>query len=125
LILLIPLLFVAYSLLPIPGIPIGNGDLPYIETSLYSFKKLWTWNDYGSYHGMETLPRYPIIGLFQLVNISPEITSKLLIIGGFAVASFSFYYSCLLFFKSKVDIQSLKFKIAAILGSLFFAYNVW
>jgi hypothetical protein len=38
-ILLIPLLFVAYPLLVTPGIPIGNGDLPYLETSFYGFKK--------------------------------------------------------------------------------------
>ena len=125
LVLLVPLLFVAYPLFSTPGIPVGNGDLPYIEISLYSFKKFWTWNEFGSYHGLETLPRYPIIAAFQIVNISPDVSSKLLIIGGFAIASFSFYVSCLKIFKNRLDIESIKFKIAAILGSLFYAYNVW
>jgi hypothetical protein len=127
-ILLIPLIFVAYPLLLVPGIPIGNGDLPYVETSLYNLKKLSTWIEYGSYHNMESLPRYPIIGLgifLQLLSASPDLISKLLIISGFFIASFSFYFSCLLFFRSKIDIQNLKFKIAAIMGSLFYAYNVW
>ena len=97
----------------IPGIPVGNGDLPYIEVSLYSFKKFWTWNEFGSYHGLETLPRYPIIAALQIVNITPDISSKLLIIGGFAIASFSFYISCLRFFKQRMDIENLKFKASA------------
>jgi glucose/arabinose dehydrogenase len=122
--LLIPLILIAYPLLH-PGIPIGNGDLPVIETSLYSSKKLWTWNEYGSYHGMEVLPRYPIILFLQLINIWPDITSKLLIIGGFAIASFSFYFSCLRFFRSKIDFLNIKFKAGVILGSVFYAYNVW
>lgn len=112
-------------MLSTPGIPFGNGDLPYIEVSLYSFKKFWTWNEFGSYHGLETLPRYPIIAAFQIVNISPDISSKLLIVGGFAIASFSFYFSCLKFFKNRIDIENIKFKAAALLGSLFYAYNVW
>jgi hypothetical protein len=125
LVLLIPVLFIAYPLFSNPGIPIGNGDLPYIEISLYSFKKFWTWNEYGSYHGLETLPRYPIIAAFQLVNITPDLTSKLLIVGGFAIASFSFYFSFRRLFKNRLDIEGIKFKIAAVLGSLFYAYNVW
>ena len=123
--LLIPLLFIAYPLFSNPGIPVGNGDLPYIEISLYSFKKFWTWNEFGSYHGLETLPRYPIIAAFQLVNILPDITSKFLIVGGFAIASFSFYFSFRRLFKNRLDIEGLRFKVAAILGSLFFAYNAW
>jgi hypothetical protein len=125
LVLVIPVIFIAYPLFSSPGIPIGNGDLPYIEISLYSFKKFWTWNEYGSYHGLETLPRYPIIAAFQLVNISPDITSKLLIIGGFAIASFSFYFSFRRLFKNRLDTEGIKFKIAATLGSLFYAYNAW
>jgi hypothetical protein len=124
-ILLIPIIFIAYPLFSSPGIPIGNGDLPYIEISLYSFKKFWTWNEYGSYHGLETLPRYPIIAAFQLVNITPDITSKLLIVAGFAIASFSFYFSFRRLFKNRLDTEGIKFKIAATLGSLFYAYNAW
>jgi hypothetical protein len=126
--LLIPIFFVAYPLLLVPGIPIGNGDLPYLETSLYGFKTIWMWVEYGSYHNLEALPRFPIVGLFlilQLLGVTPDLISKLLIISGFFTASFSFYYSCILFFKSKIDVQNIKFKIAAILGSLFYAYNVW
>ncbi len=36
--LLIPLLFIAYPLFSNPGIPVGKGNLPYIEISLYSSK---------------------------------------------------------------------------------------
>jgi hypothetical protein len=125
LVLLVPLFFIAYPLFSIPGIPVGNGDLPYIEISLYSFKKFWTWNEFGSYHGLETLPRYPIMAAFQLINISPDFSSKLLIVGGFAIASFSFYVSSLKIFKNRINTENIKFKAAAVLGSLFYAYNVW
>ena len=100
-ILLIPLVFVAYSLLSVPGIPIGNGDIPYIETSLFGFKKIWTWTEYASNHNMEYLPRYPIIGLWlasQALHISADLAGKALIISGFFIASFSFYFSSLKFF---------------------------
>jgi hypothetical protein len=126
-VLLVPLFFIAYQLLLVPGISIGNGDLPYLDT-LYGFKKLWMWVDHGSYHNLEFLPRFPITGLFvivQLLGVSSDVISKLLIILGFFVASFSFYFSCVLFFKTRINTQDLKFKIGAIFGSLFYAYNVW
>lgn len=122
---MIPIFFVAYPLLSVKGIPIGNGDLPYIEISLFPDKKLWTWNEYGSFHGMEVLPRYPIIALFGSIDLPPDITSKFLIISLFAVASFSFYFSVSRLFKTKVDINNLKFKMMALVGSFFYAYNVW
>jgi hypothetical protein len=128
LILLIPLVFIAYSLLIVPGIPIGNGDLPYIETSLYGLKKIWTWTEYSSNHNMEYLPRYPIIGLWlvpQALHISEDLAGKALIITGFFIASFSFYFSSLKFFRTKLDTDCLSFKIATVLGALFYAYNVW
>jgi hypothetical protein len=125
LLLLIPVFLVAYPLLSLPGIPIGNGDLPYIELSLFPDKKLWTWNEYGSYHGMEVLPRYPIIGLFNWMDLPPDITSKFLIIGLFAIASFSFYFSAIRLFKTRLDVNTLKFRMMTVAGSLFYAYNVW
>src|ERR671919_2192637 len=91
--LLVPLFFIAYQLLVFPGISIGNGDLPYLDTSLYGIKKLWMWVEYGSYHNLEYLPRLPLTGLFiilQVLTVSPEIISKVLIISGFFLASFSF-----------------------------------
>jgi len=112
-VLLVPLLFIAYQLLFVPGVSIGNGDLPYLDT-LYGFKKLWMWVDHGSYHNSEFLPRFPLAGLFvivQLLAVSSDLISKLLIISGFFVASFSFYFSCLLFFKSKINIQDLNLKL--------------
>jgi hypothetical protein len=123
--LLIPAFLIAHPLLTVPGIPIGNGDLPYLEISLFPDKKLWTWNQYGSYHGLEVLPRYPIIWLFNWIDLPPDITSKFLIIGLFAIASFSFYFSSLRLFRTKLDIQDFKFRIMTVVGSLFYAYNVW
>jgi len=126
-VLLIPLFFVGYYLLFVPGVSIGNGDLPYLDT-LFGFKKLWMWIDQGSYHNLEFLPRFPIAGLFiigQILTLSSDQISKLLIISGFFVASFSFYFSSVLFFKKRINTQDLKFKIGAIFGSLFYAYNVW
>jgi hypothetical protein len=123
--LIIPLFFIAYSLLATPGIPIGNGDFPYLELSLYPDKKLWTWNEYGSYHGMEVLPRYPIIGFFHWIDLPPDISSKFLITGVFAIASFSFYFSAVRLFKTKLDVNDLKFRIMTVAGGFFYAYNVW
>jgi hypothetical protein len=123
--LLIPVFFIAYPLLIVPGIPIGNGDLPYIEISLFPDKKLWTWNEYGSFHGMEALPRYPIISFFNMIDLPPELTSKFLIVGLFTIASFSFYFSVSRLFKVKLDINNLRFRTMALVGSFFYAYNVW
>jgi hypothetical protein len=48
-----------------------------------------------------------------------------MIISGFLISSFSFYFSSILFFRNKIDTCDTKLKLAAIIGSLFYAYNVW
>jgi hypothetical protein len=104
------------------------GDFPFIETSLDNYRSVSTWIDYGSYYGFETLPRYPIIALgnyLSTMNIGPEIVSKSLVVLGFLAASFSFYFSYILLFKDKLSKSVTLLKISAIIGSLFYAYNVW
>jgi len=126
LILLIPLVFIVYPLLG-PGVVLF-GDFPIIETSLYGHKFLSTWIDYGSHHGFETLSRYPIITLgiiLSSINVSPDVISKFLVVLGFFTASFSFYYSWMLYFKDKLSNHFTRYRIAAIVGSIFYAYNVW
>jgi hypothetical protein len=61
LILLIPLSFIIYQLLP-PGV-VMFGDFPLLETSLYSSKYLSTWIDMGVTTGLK---RYLDIHLFSL-----------------------------------------------------------
>jgi hypothetical protein len=126
LVLLIPLIFIIYPLLG-PGV-VMFGDFPLQETSLYSQKFLSTWIDYGSHHGFETLSRYPIITLGAILsslNISPDVISKFLVVLGFFTASFSFYFSFILFFRDKLSNHVTLYRIAAVIGSLFYAYNVW
>jgi len=127
LLLLIPVIIIALPLLK-PGSIIGDGDFPFTHNALAPDKILSTWIDFGSRNASEVLSRYPliVIGLaLQLMNISSEVISKLMIISGFLVSSFSFYFSFYLLFKNKIDTRSINFKAAAILGSLFYAYNVW
>jgi hypothetical protein len=126
LLLLIPPIFIVYPMLG-PGI-ILFGDFPSIETSLANNKSLSTWIDYGSYNGFETLSRYPILFLgnvLSTIHIGPDTISKSLVVLGFLTASFSFYFSSLFFFKDKLGNYITLFRIAAIIGSLYYAYNVW
>jgi hypothetical protein len=126
LLLLVPLFFIAYSLSD-PGISI-TGDFPYQDTPDYAINKLWLWIERGSRDGFETLSRIPINGLWYLlsfVNVHSPFASKVLIVLGFFLSSFSFYFSFLLFFKGRLTYSDFTLKLSAILGSLFYAYNVW
>jgi len=126
LLLLVPLFFIAYSLSD-PGISI-TGDFPYQDTPEYAINKLWLWIERGSRDGFETLSRIPINALWYLlgfVNVDSSFASKALIVLGFFLSSFSFYFSFLLFSKGRLTYSTFPLKLSAILGSLFYAYNVW
>jgi hypothetical protein len=126
LLLLVPLLFIIYPLLK-PGIVVF-GDFSYWQTVYDYFKKNWVWNEYGGYSSFDTLPKFPIIALFHglgIIHIPPDILSKLIIIVIFFITSISFYLSLTLFFKDKILTVNAKLKLAVVLGSLFYAYNVW
>ena len=98
LVLLIPLFIIAYDIAK-PGISIA-GDFPYQDTPDYAFNRLWLWVEKGSIDGFELLPRIPIIGLWYLlsyISINSELASKVMILLGFSLSSFSilcsrFYY---------------------------------
>jgi len=124
--LLIPLFFYSNPLAE-PGISIA-GDFPYLDTSHYAANRLWTWIEKGSIDGFEFLPRFPIIGLWHLlsfINVDSALATKVMIVLGFSLSSFSFYFSFLLFFKGKFSDSNIQLKLSAIVGSLFYAYNVW
>jgi hypothetical protein len=123
--LLIPILFYSYPILE-PGISI-TGDFPYLETGNYAKDKLWLWIDKGSRDGFEYVTRLSIIGLWDMlgyIGITSELTTKVMVILGFSLSSFSFYFSFLLFFKNKFSNPTI-LKLSAIAGSLLYAYNVW
>ena len=124
--LLIPLVFYTYPLLE-NGISIAGG-FPYLDTSDYAIHRLAMWVERGSIDGFEFLPRFPIIGLWHLlsiININSDLNTKLMIVSGFALSSFSFYFSFLFFFKNKFSDSNFKLKLSALLGSFFYAYNAW
>jgi len=126
--LLVPILIIAYPLINLGSIV--NGDFPYGDT-LYTVHAFpWMWSENGSFNNFDIVARFPIIGIlyfFSVLGVSPDILSKSMVILGFSLASFSFYFSFVHFFKSKINFDSdnMKLKIAAILGALFYAYNVW
>jgi hypothetical protein len=124
--LLIPLIFIA---LPIakPGISI-TGDFPYLDTPDYAINRMSTWIERGSIDAFEFLSRFPTLGLWYLlsfINVTTDLATKIMVITGFFLSSFSFYFSFLLFFKEKFNHPNLQLKLAALVGSLFYAYNVW
>jgi len=126
LLLLIPLLFIAYPLAE-PGISI-TGDFPYLDTPDYAINRLWVWIEKGSVDGFEFMSRFPIIGLWELlgfINVNSELATKAMILLGFSLSSFSFYFSFLSFFKERFTGSKMVLKTSAIMGSLFYAYNVW
>lgn len=114
------------------GLIIG-GDFPVLDTGRYAYDKLWIWLDKGGLGIYEGISRFPITSLWyilSLVGIDASIASKTMILLGFASASFSFYFSFLLFFRDKLipSIFSNNYfsvKMGAIIGAVFFAYNVW
>jgi len=121
LLLLIPIFVISLSLLE-PGIIISH-DFP-----IFDIGKIWTWVDKGSYSTIETLPRLPIIGLWQVmitVGINSSMISKLMIVSGFFAASFSSYFAFYHLSKRNIPTTDLKLKTAAILASIFYTYNVW
>lgn len=126
LLLLIPLIAIV---LPIakPGISI-TGDFPYLDSPDYAAKRLSMWIETGSIDGFEFLPRFPILGMWDLLSyvyLTTEIGTKAMIVLGFLLSSFSFYFSYLKFFRDKFPNLDFTLKISAVLGSLFYAYNVW
>jgi hypothetical protein len=130
LLLLIPLFFIAYPLAS-PGIPITL-DFPALDTSDYASGKLWAWTEKGSVPALETISRFPIIVSWYALGtlgIDSALISKFMIILGFFIASYSFYFSFLLLFKDRTVTKSptndTKLKIAAVIGAVFFAYNPW
>lgn len=129
LLLLIPLFFIAYPLSG-PGIPISV-DFPSLDT-VDASSRLWTWIEKGSFPGLEVVPRFPIIGLWYILGflgISSALISKFMVIMGFFIASFSFYFSFVLLFKHSTITEDstgdTSLKIAAVIGAIFFAYNHW
>jgi hypothetical protein len=124
--LLVPLSFIIFPLLQ-SGISITS-DFPYLDTSHFAINRLWLWVEKGSIDGFEFLSRLPIIVFWYMLGqfgINSEISTKLMVLLGFALSSFSFYFSFVFLFKSKFTNANLQLKLSAILGSLFYAYNVW
>ena len=87
----------------------------------------------GEPPALETISRFPIIGLWFVlgfIGINSALISKFMIMVGFFIASFSFYFSFLSIFQGYYGHETnsggnTKLKIAAIIGALFFAYNPW
>jgi len=124
--LLIPLIFIA---LPIakPGISI-TGDFPYLDTPDYAINRMSMWIERGSIDAFEFIPRFPTLGLWYLlsfISVTTDLATKIMVMAGFILSSFSFYFSFLLFFRDKFNHPNLQLKLAALVGSLFYAYNVW
>ena len=129
LVLLVPVFVISFRLFVQPGVVI-NGDFPSFEVSDHSFERLWLWVDKGSYFGFENLARFPMIGIWailSLFSVSFEASTKFMIILGFSLCSFSFYFSFYYLLKNRVQgiTTELKLSIALVIGSIFFAYNVW
>jgi hypothetical protein len=125
--LFIPILFFIPPLSE-PGTVIEHGDYPYLDTGNYALENLWLWKEKGSLPTFDILSRYPIISLWYVlshVNVTSELASKIMIPAGFALASFSFYFSFVSFFAFRGYNLSLRLRLAALLGALFYAYNVW
>ncbi|MGH9975476.1 MAG: hypothetical protein ACRD8Z_06530 [Nitrososphaeraceae archaeon] len=125
LLLMIPSLFVLYPFLG-PG-DILTGDFPALHNAIYPSKLLHTWIDFGSHNNFEILPRYPLIAaghVLTLIQVSSELISRFMLISGFLLSSFSFYFCSAALLKNKANTQT-SLKVAAIIGSLFYAYNVW
>ena len=121
LLLLIPLFIIGYSLLE-PGIIISH-DFP-----IFDIEKIWTWIDNGSYSSLETIPRLPIIALWQImmtIGVTSSFISKLMIVSGFFTASFSSYFAFYFLSKGNISTVGLRLKIAAIFTSIFYSFNVW
>ena len=126
LVLLVPIFIITYPILS-PGLII-SGDFPVLDTGEFASDKLSTWIANGSYPTVETLPRFPIIIFWYMlenVGIDVEAGGKAMIILGFSVASFSFYFSFVSLMRNRLDSYDIQLKIAAVIGSIIYAYNVW
>jgi len=126
LLLLIPLILIAHELGG-PGIIIAQ-DFPFLDTPEYAIHRLWLWLDRGSIDGFEFVPRFPIIGLLYMlgfVGLHSDLATKAMVLLGFSLSSFSFYFSYLSFLGSRYTGLKTLLRISGLLGSLFYAYNVW
>ena len=127
--LLVPLVFISYPLAA-PGFPITL-DFPTIDSPNYASDRLWAWWEKGSNPGFEGLSRFPIYGLWHMLSslgLDVAILTKLNIVLGFLIASFSFYFSFWFLFKNRFIDKTedqLKLRVAALVGALFYAYNPW
>jgi hypothetical protein len=122
----IPLILIAYDLGG-PGIIIAQ-DFPFLDTPEYAIHRLWLWLDRGSIDGFEFVPRFPIIGLSHLlglVGLQSDIATKAMVLLGFSISSFSFYFSYLSFLGRRITGLKNSLRISGLLASLFYAYNVW
>jgi hypothetical protein len=105
-----------------------NGDFPVLDTGEFASDKLSTWVANGSYPTVETLPRFPIISFWYLLNnvgVDAETGGKIMIILGFSVGSFSFYFSFVALMRDRIGRYNISLQIAAIVGAIIYAYNVW
>lgn len=125
--LFIPIIIISTALFSSTGI-IFSQDFPVLDTSTYSEDRLWLWMEETSSSGFENLSRFTIIGIWYLLSfvfLNSEVASKFMIIVGFILSSFSFYGAFYYLLKEKFKENPFEFKIALILGSIFFAYNIW
>jgi hypothetical protein len=125
-ILFIPLILVLIPILQ-PGLII-NGDFPILDTGGYAQDKLFTWIQNGSYPGVETLPRIPLIALWYILNlggVDEQVAGKVMIILGFSLASFTFYFAFLKMVKHRGYCSTIKLRVASLVGCIIYAYNVW
>ena len=100
--LFIPLVLISYPLTA-PGFPITL-DFPTIDSPNYASDRLWAWWEKGSSPGLEGISRFPIFGLWHglsFIGLDVAILTKLNIVLGFFIASFSFYFSFWFLFKNR------------------------
>lgn len=124
-ILFISVFIVAVALTK-PG-AILHQDFPFSIHAMSPSKLLFTWIDFGSNNNFENLSRLPETGVglaLLAMGLTPDLISKLMVVFVFYLASVSFYVFSTRLMRNKADLQ-YQLKIAAIIGSLFYAYNMW
>jgi hypothetical protein len=121
LVLLIPLAFIIYPLTK-PGIVVNEDFLAEgIDNS-------WTWIDKGSHASFDSIQRLPTTALWHIMvslGFNYELIGKIMVVSGFLLASFCFYFGFYLLFRNRVNSSNIRLKAVSIIGSLFYAYNTW